>query len=56
MLEYGNFTKTQQVLVVLLEDLYVVRLFKMGRDKLNIGKHDKAWGRVSGAAARTGSY
>ena len=42
--------------MVLLEDLYVVRLFKMGRYKLHIGKNDKACGRVSGAAARTGNY
>ena len=39
----------------LLEELYIARLFKMNRDKLNIGKEDKAGGRMSGAAARTGN-
>ena len=42
--------------MVLMYDLYIRRLFKMGIDKLNIGKDDKAWGRMSGAAARTGKF
>ena len=39
----------------LLDKLCIVRLFKMSRDKVNIRKADKACGRMSGAAARTGN-